>query len=120
MAVESHQTVTIREVNKSLLAILSTFFGIGIAIATWYFSANNNRLDKFANVQNEMNLKIEKFSITTELTDLKVTKLENRADAFMTKMSAFDKELSESKMILSNHDQLLKKHENQIKELEKR
>ncbi|GAA5097414.1 hypothetical protein [Wohlfahrtiimonas larvae] len=120
MAVESNQqVVTIREVNKSLLSILGSFFGIGITIGTMYVMSNNTKMDSIIDVQNQTNLKIESFSVKTELNDLKLMKLESRADAFATRQNEFDKDLSQSNMILKNHDQLLHKHEAQIKALEK-
>lgn len=118
MVVDSH-VITVREFNKSLIAILGIFFSIGLAIATWYVTFNNNRLDNLVEGQNQTNIKIESFSIKTELNDLKLMKLENRADAFSVRQNEFDKELSQSKLILKNHDQLLIQHEKQIKALEK-
>ncbi len=118
MVVDNHN-ITVREFNKSLIAILGIFFSIGLAIATWYVSFNNNRMDSLVDGQNQTNLKIESFSVKTELNDLKLMKLESRADAFATRQNEFDKDLSQSNMILKNHDQLLHKHEAQIKALEK-
>lgn len=118
MATDNH-VITVREFNKSLIAILGIFFSIGLAIATWYVNFNNNRLDNLVEGQNQTNIKIESFSIKTELNDLKLMKLESRADAFSKRQNEFDKELTQSNMILKSHDQILLKHENQIKALEK-
>lgn len=118
MAVDNHN-ITVRELNAQLWKFIGTLFGIGLMIATWYVTSNNKRMDTFADVQNQTNLKIESFSVKTELNDLKLMKLESRADIFSTRQNEFDKDLSQSNMMLKNHDQLLHKHEAQIKALEK-
>lgn len=118
MATDNH-VITVRELTTQLWKFIGTLFGIGLMIATWYVTSNNKRMDTFADVQNQTNLKIESFSVKTELNDLKIMKLESRADSFSSRQNEFDKELSQSKLILQNQDQILKKHENQIKALEK-
>ncbi|GAA5097325.1 hypothetical protein [Wohlfahrtiimonas larvae] len=118
MAVDNHN-ITVRELNTQLWKFIGTLFAIGLGAGSWYMSTTNKRLDSVVDVQNQTNLKIESFSVKTELNDLKLMKLESRADAFATRQNEFDKDLSQSNMILKNHDQLLHKHEAQIKALEK-